>query len=168
MKSSANAYPLELRESVARRYLASQISYRELAREVGCSSWSVRMWVRELKECGGVGKRKTKQKPVTTDSHSPQDKLRLLLQYQAVPEAERGEFLRREGLHDEDLERWEQEALGGLGSGPSSEMQERRVRELEHQNKKQGKRLKEATALLELQKKVQALWGDEDESTSQR
>ena len=77
---------------------------------------------------------------------------------------ERGAFLRREGLRDGDLERWQQEALSGLGATepPGSS---RRVRELERKMIKTEKRLREATALLDLQKKVQALWGDADDDT---
>ena len=41
----------------------------------------------------------------------------------------------------------------------------RRVRELERKMIKTEKRLREATALLDLQKKVQALWGDADDDT---
>ena len=73
-------------------------------------------------------------------------------------------FLRREGLRDGDLERWQQEALSGLGATepPGSS---RRVRELERKMIKTEKRLREATALLDLQKKVQALWRDADDDT---
>ena len=75
-----------------------------------------------------------------------------LLEAQALPEDERGAFLRREGLRDGDLERWQQEALSGLGATepPGSS---RRVRELERKMIKTEKRLREATALLDLQKK---------------
>ncbi len=47
-----------------------------------------------------------------------------------------------------------------------SEAQSRRIRDLERDSSKKDKRLKEATALLELQKKVHALWGDEDDDTN--
>lgn len=158
-------FPNELRESVARRYLSTNATYRELAAEIGSSTWSVRDWVRQFREQGTVGKKRTKR-PAPTDQRSAEEKFRLLLQARSMKDEERGEYLRREGIHDADLERWEQEALGGLTGAAGSESQERRIRELERDNKQQGKRLKEAAALLELQKKVQALWADEGDDTS--
>jgi len=165
MKSSKlKRYPTELRESVARRYLSTDVSYRELADEIGGSTWSIREWVQQYREQGFVGK-KRKKRAVSTDQRSAEEKFRLLLEAKGLAGEERGAFLRREGIHDGDLERWEQEAVGGLTGATSNVSQERRIRELERQNKKQDKRLKEATALLELQKKVQALWADEDDDT---
>lgn len=159
--SSEKRYPLELKESIARRYLTTEVSYRVLADEIGASAWSVRQWVQNLKETGTVTKDLKKR---TTDSRTATEKFRLLLEAQALPEDERGAFLRREGLRDGDLERWQQEALSGLGATepPGSS---RRVRELERKMIKTEKRLREATALLDLQKKVQALWGDADDDT---
>jgi transposase len=42
------------------------------------------------------------------------------------------------------------------------------VRELEKQLRRKDKALAEAAALLVLQKKARALWGDEDDDTSPR
>lgn len=165
MKSTKyRKFPQELRESVARRYLSTNATYGELAAEIGSSKWSVQDWVKQFREQGSVGKKRTKN-PAPTDQRSAEEKMRLLLQAKSMADGERGEFLRREGIHDADLERWEQEALGGLGGAAGSESQERRIRELERDNRQQGKRLKEAVALLELQKKVQALWEDEGDDT---
>jgi transposase-like protein len=145
--------------------LSTEATLKDLAEEIGSSAWSVRDWVRQYQQRGTVGKRRRTQ-PTTTDKRSPEEKLRLLLQAKALPDDARGEFLRREGVHDGDLERWEAEALGGLRGGDSTEAQARRIRELERDSDRKDKRLKEAAALLELQKKIQALWGDEDKDTN--
>jgi transposase len=105
-------FSTELRESVARRYLSTDATLRELAEEIGGSTWSVRDWVRQYRERGTVGKR-NKAKATPTDKRSPEEKLRLLLQAKALDNAARGDFLRQEGIHDGDLERWEAEALAG-------------------------------------------------------
>lgn len=109
-------------------------------------------------------KRKKRVKP--TDARSASEKLRLLIEAKSLSEDELGAFLRRKGVHEGDLERWEREALGGLSGAAQEPSQERRIRELERQREQQDKRLKEAKALLELQKKVQALWADEDDGTT--
>ena len=162
MKSTAGKHhSQELKESIARRYIQTDVTYRELGDEIGAQKSTICGWVREFRERGSVGRRSKKAK--TTEGRSAEEKLRLVLQAAAVPEEDRGAFLRREGIHDDDLARWKQEALGGLDSG--SRTKDRRIRDLERRSEKQARRLREAEALLELQKKVHALWGDEDDDT---
>ncbi|WP_437851709.1 transposase [Sorangium sp. So ce363] len=99
---------------------------------------------------------------------TPEQKLRAMTEAAALSERELGEYLRREGLHEAQLAEWRKaalEALGGpakAGHGPAPS---RRVRELERQLRRKDKALAEAAALLVLQKKVQAIWGDGDDDT---
>lgn len=158
-------YPSTLREGAVRRYLNSEVSYRDLAAEIGVSPCTLRNWVKQHKS--GVMARRKADLPQATDDRSAQEKLALLLKARALPDGELGEFLRSEGIREGDLERWEHDALGGLQRGPSDDSKGRQIRELERRADKSEKRLKEANALLELQKKVQALWVDEDDDTSQ-
>ena len=95
-----------------------------------------------------------------------QEKLRVLLEAARLPETERGEFLRREGLRDGDLQRFEAEALSGLGGEVHSAVDQRRIRELERVNAKQEKRLREAEVLIQLQKKAHELWGVKEDDTT--
>lgn len=82
---------------------------------------------------------------------------------------ELGAFLRREGLHEVQLEQWRHDALQGLSTsrgksrGPTPE--KKRIRELEKQLRRKEKALAETAALLVLKKKAAAIWGDEDDST---
>lgn len=165
-ETTRKTYPTELRESVARRYLSTAVGYRQLAVEVGASAWTVRDWVRQYRDQGYIGATQMR-KAKSIDMRSAQEKLKLVIEAKSISEESRGEFLRRSGVHDEDLQRWENEALGGLSGAPSSPAQALRIQELERRAKKQEKRLKEATALLELQKKVQALWGEGDDDTKE-
>jgi transposase-like protein len=86
---------------------------------------------------------------------------------------ELGEFLRREGLHEETLVAWrkaaEEAALEALQpSGPvrARSGDRKRIKQLERELQRKDKALAEAAALLILKKKVQAIWGDEDDDTS--
>jgi transposase-like protein len=97
------------------------------------------------------------------------EKLRVVIESAALSEQELGEFLRREGLHGADLKRWREAAVAALG-GSSQERSERaagarRMKALERELVRKEKALAEAAALLVLKKKVQAIWGDEDDST---
>jgi transposase-like protein len=163
MNSEQKRFPQELKESVVRRYLSTDTTVRQLADEIGSSTWSVRSWVREYQAQGTLAKRR-KRTPARPDQRSAPEKLRLLLMIKGMPDDERGAALRREGLHDADIERWEREAVAGLqGQAPN---QQQRIAQLERETLHHKKRLKEAEALLILQKKVQALWVDEDDDTS--
>jgi putative transposase len=99
---------------------------------------------------------------------SAEDKMRLVLEASQLSEDELGAFLRREGLHEAELDQWRDAMMSGLKPAASKRARSneaRRVRELEKELRRKDKALAEAAALLVLQKKVQALWGDEDDDT---
>jgi hypothetical protein len=94
--------------------------------------------------------------------------MRLVLEASRLSEAELGAFLRREGLHEAELDEWRDAMMSGLKPAASKRARSeegRRVRELEKELRRKDKALAEAAALLVLQKKVRALWGDEDDDT---
>lgn len=95
------------------------------------------------------------------------EKLAAVIEAGRVGDADLGEFLRRKGLHEAQLTQWRQAMLDGLSvAKPLRATSEgRRVRELEKQILRKDKALAEAAALLILQKKVRALWGDGDDDT---
>jgi len=157
-------FPASVKAAAVRRYLTTRATYVEVAEEFGCSKWSVNSWViaaREARHDSEVDP--LKRRP---DDRTPEEKVQLMLQAAALSEADKGAFLRKEGLRDADLERWRADAVSAMTRDVDSVPQSRRVRELERKNRKQGKRLREAEALLELQKKVTALWGDGDDDTT--
>jgi transposase len=96
---------------------------------------------------------------------------RRLAGFDVSTEAEFGAFLRRKGLHAAQLAEWRLQALSGLqGRGSRADrkaanVEARRVRDLERELKRKDKALAEAAALLILKKKVQEIWGDEDDDT---
>lgn len=99
---------------------------------------------------------------------TPQERLRAVIEAEQLNDVELGAFLRREGLHEDTLKEWRASALEGLAPQrrPGTSGDAKRVRELEKKVRRQEKALAEAAALLVLQKKVQAIWGDEDDDTN--
>jgi len=159
-----------------------------LAREIGVPQSTLSRWIRVAPTgtLGGVTRKKTRkgtgrgptpaaetpslhERPRRPDDLSPEEKLRLVLEASGLSDDELGAFLRREGLHEADLEQW-RDAMRGALSEPSSRhgrsREARRIRKLERELRRKDKALAEAAALLVLQKKVQALWGDEDDDTT--
>jgi transposase-like protein len=162
------SYPDDFKDRMVQRYLSTSQTLREIGESAGVSPTTLRDWVRR-RRTGAMSKAQPRAPATTVDERSPQDKLRLLAAAKGLADAELGEFLRREGLREGDLERWEQDALGGLGKSPSHRASgkavERQLRDVEAKYRKTEKRLREAEALLELQKKVQELWGAEGDDT---
>ena len=149
------------------RYLNSDLTLTEVGEQFGTGRYNLASWLKQAESANEVSKTKDVKPPaVSTDERSAADKLRVLIEAGRLSSEELGEFLRREGLRDGDLERFRAEALGGLEGKVHSPQDRRQIQELERVNAKQAKRLREAEVLLELQKKVQELWGAKDDDTT--
>lgn len=107
-------------------------------------------------------------KPRRPEDWSAEERLRVLIAAARLPDAELGALLRSEGLHEATLREWRAAALEGLAPQRAGRAEQKRLRELEKQIRRKDKALAEAAALLVLQKKVQAIWGDEDDDTEPR
>jgi len=138
-----------------------------LSAQSGISQPTLSRWLRDAKE-EGVPQPKTPKSPRRPQEWKPEEKLRLLSEADGLEGEALGELLRREGVPGAGLSGWRRAALAGLGPAPKVQpgsAEARRVRELERELHRKDKALAETAALLVLQKKVQAYWGDEDDST---
>lgn len=155
------------------------ISANLLAEETGVCQSSLSRWSRaasyEVKKRGNGVQRSSEpneSEPVRPEDLPATEKLRLLRESLELSDDELGAFLRRHGLHQAQLDQWREKALEALQkpkrahSGKSPEA--KRIRELERELNRKDKALAEVTALLALKKKLSALLGDEDESTTER
>ena len=163
--SPRGTFTEEFKDRVVQKYLSGSESSREVAATEGINAGTLRQWA-QRRQADVMMKNKPVAQPV--DERSAEEKLRLLVAAKTLPDSELGEFLRREGLREGDLERWTQEATEGLKSAAAGQGTERQLRDMEKRFHKTEKRLREAEALLDLQKKVQALWGAADDDTTQR
>ena len=139
--------------------------------EVGIPQPTLSRWVREAVSLSDVSKKKSKS-PKKGKRWSAEERLRIVVQASALSEEELGAFLRREGVHTNQLERWRATAREALSGGQASEARRqaerdrKRIRELERELRRKDKALAESAALLWLKKKAQDIWGDEDDDTS--
>ncbi len=162
------------RKMVQRLLLANGPSQVALAAEVGIPQTTLSSWVRQFGTLDAVAKNKTTNvapKPRRPEDWSPEDRLRVLMEASAVGDAGLGELLRREGLHEESLQEWRKAALEALRGGAAtraSGVERKKIKQLERELERKNAALAEAAALLVLKKKVQAIWGDEDDDTSGR
>lgn len=163
-------YSQKFRLGMVRRMIGpDRMSATALAAETGVPQPTLSRWLRET---GNVPDMKNdSEPPVAAPERTPQEKFRLLSEAQLLSGEELGAFLRREGLHEADLDAWRAAALKGLTPEPKAKgrrpksPQEKRIAQLERQMLRKDKALAEAAALLVLSKKVQALWGDEGADT---
>jgi transposase-like protein len=157
-----------VKEAAMQRYLTSDLTLTAVGEQFGTGRYNLAAWLKAAESRNEM--KKPKQHLVaaatSTDNKSASEKLRLIIEASSLSEEQLGEFLRREGLRDGDLERFRLEALGGLEGKVHSQQDRRQIQELERMNAKQAKRLHEAEVLLELQKKVHELWGAKDDDTT--
>lgn len=151
------------------------VSANALALEVGVSQNSLSRWLREARSLQGMsetskGSRKGRER--SKKKWSGAEKLRIVMEASALTGSDLGALLRREGVHEAELREWRAAAEAALQEAsrskakPSNEL--KRIKELERELDRKEKALAETAALLVLKKKVQAIWGDEDDTTDAR
>jgi transposase-like protein len=162
-------YSEAFKSKMVQRMLGPQArSAISLSGETGVSQTSLSKWLREAKVRPMADEQKPRKREKRPEDWTAAEKLSAVMEASRLSDAELGEFLRRNGLHEAQLTQWRQSALEGLGGGakPSRASSEsRRVRELEKEVLRKDKALAEAAALLVLQKKVRTIWGDGDDDT---
>ena len=139
-------------------------SANALAAEVGVSQGTLSRWLREAANVPRVSGSK-QHNPERSGGKRAQDwtaaeKLKLVMEAAGISEDELGAFLRRKGLHREQLEQWKMQVEAGATSALDERPEkkgrrspeQRRIRELERQLRRKDKALAETAALLVLKK----------------
>ena len=154
----------------------SPISAMSLSKEVGVSQSQLSRWLRTAHTLGPMKKERPSEPVAQSGSgRTAAEKLRIVMAAAALEPGELGAFLRREGVHEAELEQWRaavldagQAALEGGGPKASARGTEgKRIKELERELRRKDKALAEAAALLVLQKKVREIWGDVEDDTDE-
>ena len=164
-------YSEKFKGRMVQRLLSSDgLSATALAAEVGVSQASLSRWLDDAARLPGMAKRGGKSGGGGTRSRDLpiEEKLRLVVEASALSDAELGEFLRRNGVHQAQLEQWLSVITEALAAKPKVRVQNpeaKKLRKLERELLRKDKALAEAAALLILKKKAQAIWGDEDDDT---
>ena len=138
-----------------------------VAREVGVSPMTLQNWLAKVND-GKISLGPEGTEP-TPSGRGASEKLRLLLESKDLTEDQKGDWLRRHGMHSEHLTLWEQELEGIVADKQENLKQE--VSELKKENKDLKKELArsqaamaEALALLTLKKKADRLLGLDEET----
>jgi transposase-like protein len=156
-------YSIERKSAVLNKLLPPHnLSIPEIANLEGISQGCLYNWLKQARMEGRPvpGSRKT-----TTEGWPSQDKFAVILETASLNAQELSEYCRSKGLYPEQIERWKQAFIQGMDqTRPEAESKESRkkIQKLEKEIQRKDKALAEAAALLVLQKKVRALWAEED------
>jgi transposase-like protein len=162
-------YPSERKEAVLRKMMPPHNrSIKKLSEEEGISEATLFNWRKEAREKGLL----LPDGASGPEGWSARDKFAAVLETAAFNEAELAEYCRKKGLYPEQLMQWRRACESAndwdrdnnrrLNTEKKADRQ--RIRQLERELRRKEKALAEAAALLVLQKKAQAIWGDpEDE-----
>lgn len=150
------------------------VTLEALAEEWGIGRSTVQRWIREsrahapIKTTSKIEHMKTEKRP---QDWSLEEKLNMVVVCSGLDEADISELCRKNGIYPHHVEQWKADFVEGASTNDKTAGRAE-ARQLKHENKELKKELRrkekalaETAALLVLQKKVDAIWGsDEDNS----
>lgn len=162
-------YSQEFKYSVIKKMMHPENkSVAAISQETGLSEATLFKWKKEAKTKGFV----ITDGESSSEDWSSEDKFQIVLETATLNEAELAEYCRKKGLYVEQVEAWRnacQNANGGVAKEAARmhkalKEKEKEYKQLEKELNRKEKALAEAAALMILQKKARAIWGDpEDE-----
>ena len=143
------------------------MSVAQVSRETGVSEQTLYNWRNRFRHEGIA----VPADPKNPENWNGENKLAVVIETAALNEEELAEYCRKKGLYVEQVVRWREAAVAGAGAEAPLTAAERRsyaqerkkTRKLEKELKRKDKALAETAALLVLQKKVRAIWGDNED-----
>lgn len=149
----------EFQENIVKKVLMGN-TVKAVSEETGISIWRIYRWIKEL----GNG-------TMITGMNGPRSlslpqKHALLLEYKGIAGENAGEWLRKNGLCSDHLEKWQKEIENAMSNNNEEKIEIRKLKEENEALKKElarkEKALAEVSALLVLKKKLSHLWEDEE------
>ena len=162
-------YSPERKEAVLKKMMPPHHrSLKQLALEEGISEATLYNWRREARSQGIL----MPDGNAGPEGWNARDKFAAVLESASLNEQDTAEYCRRKGIYPHQLEQWRKaceaandwDREAGIKLKTERKTDRKRIRDLEKELQRKEKALAEAAALLVLQKKAQAIWGDpEDE-----
>lgn len=142
-------------------------SVSQLAKETGVSEQSLYKWKKAAKASGMA----TPAGESSSERWSSEDKFLIVMETARMNQAELATYCRKKGLYVEQVEAWKDACMNANG-GVSKQAKtlkkdlkekDNEVKQLSKELRRKESALAEAAALLVLQKKVQAVWGENED-----
>jgi len=141
---------------------------KQLATEEGISEATLYNWRQEARSKGIL----MPDADAGPEGWNARDKFAAVIESASLNEQETAEYCRRKGIYPHQLEQWRNackdandwDRQANIKLKSEQKTSRKRIKDLEKELRRKEKALAETAALLVLQKKVQAIWGDpEDE-----
>ena len=161
-------YNEEFKEQTVRKMMPpNAMSVAQVSRDTGVSDVTLYNWRNQFRHEGKA----VPADPSNPENWSGENKLAVVIETAALNEEELAEYCRQKGLYVEQVVRWREAAAAGAETQrPLSATERRELQQERKKNRKLAKELRrkdralaETAALLVLQKKAQAIWGDEED-----
>ena len=164
-------YSKEFKENVISKMLPPHnMDIAQIVQETGVPRNTLYTWRSKL---GNKLQSDTRASQSTSRQLSSEEKFTAVIESASLNEVELSEYCRRKGLYPEQIQAWSKTCMQANAAVVNKadktriKKQARQLRQLESELRRKDKALAETAALLVLQKKVQAIWGDpEDEKLS--
>jgi len=158
------SYTKEFKESVLKRLEPpTDDTVASLSEELAVSRTTIYQWIK--------AKNNKEGNPKSSGRWTSEDKFHVVLETSTLTEQELAAYCRRKGLFVEDVKAWREQCLKANASNTKDPLkleedlreEKQRAKSLEKELRRKEKALAETAALLVLQKKAQAIWGDPEE-----
>ncbi|WP_298533475.1 transposase [uncultured Treponema sp.] len=137
-------YTTTFKKAVLRKVLPPENrSVHSVSKEMGVGEITIHRWISQIKD-GTLNLEQDEENP--SGQRNMTEKLNLLLEYQKIPQEENGEWLRKNGLHEEHLAIFQQEIKTLMAN--KSDDKDKEIKELKKQLAKKDKELKRKEAAL--------------------
>jgi len=158
-------YSEEFKEKIIQKMMPpNSQSVAQISRETGICGPTLYTWKNKYQREGVA----VPADPSNPENWSGEAKLAVVIETAALNEQELSEYCRKKGLYAEQVADWKEVAMSGYEAPERLTKTERRElqqlkkksRKTEKELRRKEKALAEAAALLILEKKAQAIWGD--------
>ena len=161
-------YSTERKQAILDKLLSPNlISIAQLARDENIAEQTLYNWRHQAKRQGKAVPTNDKTKEL-----SPETKLTIIIDTARLNETELAAYCRSKGLYPEQIAQWKAQSLTGFSTTEQQtalgrkqhQTDQKQIKKLQQEIKRKDKALAEAAAILILRKKLNGLWGeDEDE-----
>ena len=161
-------YSPERKEAVLKKMMPPHNrSVTQLALEEGISEATLYNWRTQARSKGIL----MPDGDAGPEGWNARDKFAAVMESASLNEQETGEYCRRKGIYPHQLEQWRKacenandwDHQANIKLKSERKADRKRIKSLEKELLRKEKALAEAAALLVLQKKVQAIWGDPED-----
>ncbi len=162
-------YSKEFREKITRQLFPPEPNtIKAVSKKTGVPLSTLFYWKKQFRNKGiSLNKERSDSKPLTGA-----EKFAILIETASLNEEELGEYCRRKGLYPEQIKEWKK-AAEKANESPEKKLsrkerkelnkEKHKVKRLEKELKRKEKALAETAALLVLKKKVDAIWGEDED-----